>query len=122
VLTIGALARLAGITPDAIRYYERRGLLPRPPRTPSGYRQFPDGAAHRLAVIRNAQRFGFSLAQIAAFLRVRDAARDAADAQGMGSGTRHDAAGPAGAVARARSARVTSAPESPAAVEAAVRA
>jgi DNA-binding transcriptional MerR regulator len=71
-LTIGAVARLAGVTPDTIRYYERLGLIPRPLRTPAGYRQYGKGIVDRLTVIRNAQRFGFSLKELAAFLHIRD--------------------------------------------------
>jgi DNA-binding transcriptional MerR regulator len=53
--------------------YERLGLLPKPSRTPAGYRQYSDGVVNRLTLVRNAQRFGFSLLEIAAFLRVREA-------------------------------------------------
>ena len=73
MLTIGEVARLAQITPDTIRYYERVGVVPRPSRTTSGYRQYANGVVHRLAVIRSAQQFGFSLKELAEFLRVRDA-------------------------------------------------
>jgi DNA-binding transcriptional MerR regulator len=72
ILPIGTVARLAGVTPDTIRYYERLGLMPRPSRTPAGYRQYGDGAVRRLAVIRNAQRFGFSLKELAAFMQIRE--------------------------------------------------
>lgn len=72
MLTIGALAALSAVTPDTIRYYERLGVLPRPARTAAGYRQYPRGMVRRLELIRNAQRFGFSLVEIAAFLRVRE--------------------------------------------------
>ena len=72
ILTIGAVARLAGVTPDTIRYYERLGLLPRPSRTPAGYRQYGGGIVDRLTVIRNAQRFGFSLKELAAFMHIRE--------------------------------------------------
>src|SRR4051812_18042471 len=72
-LSIGAVAAMSGLTADTIRYYERRGLLPAPARTAAGYRQYPEGVVRGLALIRNAQRFGFSLAAIAAFLRVREA-------------------------------------------------
>jgi DNA-binding transcriptional MerR regulator len=71
-LTIGQVAQLTGVTRDTIRYYERLGLLPRPARTRAGYRQFPATAVNRLALVRNAQRFGFTLREIAGFLRVRD--------------------------------------------------
>lgn len=72
MLTIGAVARRTGVTPDTIRYYERVGVLPRPSRTPAGYRQYGGGIVDRLMVIRNAQRFGFSLKELAAFMQVRD--------------------------------------------------
>ena len=71
-LKIGAVARLASVTPDTIRYYERLGLIPRPARTPAGYRQYNEGVIDRLAVIRNAQRFGFSLKELAAFMHIRE--------------------------------------------------
>ena len=71
-LTIGKVADLAGVSVDTIRYYERVGLLPKPARTPAGYRVYAPGAIHRLAVVRNAQRFGFPLRAIAGFLRVRE--------------------------------------------------
>jgi DNA-binding transcriptional MerR regulator len=73
MLTIGRVAALAAVSPDTIRYYERLGLLPKPSRTPAGYRQYSDGVVNRLALVRNAQRFGFSLREIAGFLHVREA-------------------------------------------------
>ena len=72
LLTIGQLAALASVSPDTIRYYERLALLPKPLRSLAGYRQYPHAVAHRLDLIRNAQRFGFSLAEIAGFLTVRE--------------------------------------------------
>src|SRR5580765_6701953 len=71
-LTIGEVAARTGESRDTIRYYERVGLVPRPMRTPAGYRQYREGIVNRLALIRNAQRFGFSLRDIAGFLGVRD--------------------------------------------------
>jgi DNA-binding transcriptional MerR regulator len=73
LLSIGSVAEISGVTADTIRYYERRGLLPKPARTAAGYRQYSDGVLNRLSLVRNAQRFGFSLAEIAGFLRVREA-------------------------------------------------
>jgi len=61
--TIGDLARHAGIRTSAIRYYERLGLLPAPPRT-SGRRQYPEAALMRLTVIRFARENGFTLEEI----------------------------------------------------------
>jgi DNA-binding transcriptional MerR regulator len=72
-LTIGTIAATAGVSAGTIRYYEQVGLLPKPMRTAAGYRQYPREVAHRLQVIRNAQAFGFSLREIATFLRTRDA-------------------------------------------------
>ena len=71
-LTIGEVAIRAGETRDTIRYYERIGLVPKPVRTEAGYRQYREGVVNRLALIRNAQRFGFSLREITGFLGVRD--------------------------------------------------
>jgi DNA-binding transcriptional MerR regulator len=72
LLSVGDVAATSGVSRDAIRYYERLGLLPRAARTPAGYRQYPEEVLRRLTLVRNAQRFGFSLAEIAGFLRVRD--------------------------------------------------
>jgi len=72
-LSIGIVANRAGVTPDTIRYYERLGVLPKPARTPSGYREYGEGIVNRLMLIRNAQQFGFPLREIASFLRVREA-------------------------------------------------
>jgi DNA-binding transcriptional MerR regulator len=71
-LTIGEVAARTGETRDTIRYYERIGLVPKPIRTAAGYRQYREGVVNRLALIRNAQRFGFPLRDIARFLGVRD--------------------------------------------------
>jgi DNA-binding transcriptional MerR regulator len=71
-LTIGEVATRSGETRDTIRYYERIGLVPKPVRTEAGYRQYREGIVNRLALIRNAQRFGFPLRDIAGFLGVRD--------------------------------------------------
>ncbi|MEO6238766.1 MAG: heavy metal-responsive transcriptional regulator [Vicinamibacterales bacterium] len=71
-LTIGQVSACTGESRDTIRYYERIGLVPKPVRTPAGYRQYREGVVNRLALIRNAQRFGFSLREISAFLGVRD--------------------------------------------------
>jgi DNA-binding transcriptional MerR regulator len=72
-MTIGKAAALAGVSADTIRYYERLGVLPRPARTRAGYRLYAPAIVNRLTLVRNAQRFGFSLREIAGFLRVRDA-------------------------------------------------
>jgi MerR family mercuric resistance operon transcriptional regulator len=70
-LTIGRLAKEAGVNLETVRFYERRGLLPRPPRSSSGYRLFPAEAARRLRFIRRAQELGFSLKEIGELLSLR---------------------------------------------------
>jgi DNA-binding transcriptional MerR regulator len=72
LLTIGRVAARANVSADTIRYYERLALLPKASRTPAGYRQYAESVVHRLEVIRNAQKFGFTLTEIAGFLRVRE--------------------------------------------------
>jgi MerR family mercuric resistance operon transcriptional regulator len=70
-LTIGKLARAGGVNLETIRYYEREGLLPCPPRTRGGYRIFPDEAPRRLRFIKRAQQLGFSLTEIRELLTLR---------------------------------------------------
>ncbi len=72
LMRIGKAAALAGVSVDTIRYYERLGLLQKAARTRAGYRVYPAAVVNRLTLVRNAQRFGFSLREIAGFLRVRD--------------------------------------------------
>ena len=74
-LTIGRLAHEAGINLETVRYYERRGLLPKPPRTASGYRLFPADTTVRLRFIRHAQELGFSLKEIRGLLTLRLSSR-----------------------------------------------
>ena len=70
-LTIGRLAKQAGVNLETVRFYERRGLLPKPPRSASGYRLFPSDAAQRLRFIRRAKELGFSLKEIRELLSLR---------------------------------------------------
>lgn len=64
MLTIGKLALLAGTTPNALRYYEREGLIPPAPKADNGYRLYPQEAARRVHFIRQAQHCGFTLSEI----------------------------------------------------------
>ena len=57
---------------QTLRYYERRGLLEEPERTPSGQRRYPEDAVRRVRFIKRAQELGFSLAEIEDLLRLRD--------------------------------------------------
>lgn len=70
-MTIGQVAAAAEVNVQTVRYYERRGLMPRPPRTPSGYRQYGPGAVQRLRFIRRAQDLGFALDEIRELLALR---------------------------------------------------
>ncbi len=69
--TIGELARRAKVNVETVRYYERRGLLPEPPRRESGYRQYPHEFAARIDFIKRAQELGFSLNEISELLSLR---------------------------------------------------
>ena len=68
---IGEAAEQAGVNVQTLRYYERRGLLPKPPRRTSGYREFPDDAVQIVRFIRRAQDLGFSLDEVEELLRLR---------------------------------------------------
>jgi MerR family transcriptional regulator, copper efflux regulator len=70
-LTISAVARQARVPLDTIRYYERRGLLPVPPRSAGGYRQYSPDAVRRLTFIKRAQALGFTLEEIAELLALQ---------------------------------------------------
>src|ERR1700736_6233697 len=74
-LRIGQIAAEAGISRDTLRHYERIGVLPNVGRTAGGYREYSASTVQRIRFVRNALRFGFSLKQIALFLRARDAGR-----------------------------------------------
>jgi MerR family redox-sensitive transcriptional activator SoxR len=63
-LTIGAVARQAGVATSAIRYYETIGLLPAPVRLRNGQRRYEVTTVQRLRVIERAQRAGFTLGEI----------------------------------------------------------
>ncbi|EQD48770.1 Bacterial regulatory protein, MerR domain protein, partial [mine drainage metagenome] len=57
-MTIGKVAREAGVPVETVRYYERIGLLPEPPRRESGYRQYAADTVLRLRFIKNAKSMG----------------------------------------------------------------
>jgi len=70
-LTIGQLARRVGVKLPTIRYYERRGILPRPFRTAGGYRVFDSEAVRRVSFVKHAQTLGFTLKKIEELLALR---------------------------------------------------
>jgi MerR family transcriptional regulator, copper efflux regulator len=64
MLTIGTVAREAGVSAQTLRYYEREGLLDPPPRTPSGYRAYDRSVIGHVSFIRRAQQLGFTLKEV----------------------------------------------------------
>ena len=71
-LKVSEVARRAGVSPDAVRFYEKEGLLPAPPRSRSGYREFDDTTPQRIGFIKDAQEMGLKLAEIAELLDIQD--------------------------------------------------
>ena len=71
MLTIGKLAKRADVNIETIRYYERRGLIPKPDRRESGYREYSDEATKRILFIKRAKDLGFSLKEINELLSLR---------------------------------------------------
>ncbi len=75
-IRIGEVAERAGVSIDTVRYYERRHLLPRAPRTQGGSRVFTRDAVERVLFIKQAQELGFSLDEISALLRTGGGANE----------------------------------------------
>ncbi len=71
-MNIGKLARATDTNAETIRYYERIGLLPRPPRTTGNYRDYAAEHVSRLAFARRARELGFSIEQIRALFDLAD--------------------------------------------------
>lgn len=71
---IGALSRRTGVQVETIRYYERIGVLPAPPRSAGGHRQYREQDLRRLAFIRRARELGFSLDEVRSLLSLADGA------------------------------------------------
>jgi MerR family mercuric resistance operon transcriptional regulator len=71
-MTIGRLAKEAGVNVETIRYYHRRGLLDEPRKPLGGQRRYPQSALDRMSFIRRAQQLGFTLAEIQELLAYSD--------------------------------------------------
>ena len=85
-MTTGTLARRAGVGVETIRFYEREGLLPAPPRRESGYRIYADADLRRVQFLRRAQELGFTLREASDLLALRlDEASDRADVRARAS-------------------------------------
>lgn len=74
-LTIGQLARTAGVNVETIRYYQRRGLLELPSRPVGSVRRYMGADVERVRFVKAAQRLGFSLDDVADLLRLEDGTR-----------------------------------------------
>ncbi|MCX8071867.1 MAG: heavy metal-responsive transcriptional regulator [Candidatus Binatia bacterium] len=74
-LKVGEVAKRAGVNLQTIRYYERRGLLTKPPRTAANYRAYPEDTVLRVRFIERAQQLGFTLKELQELLSLRAAPR-----------------------------------------------
>ena len=82
--SIGELAERAGCTVQIIRHYEKIGLLPAPPRSEGGYRQYSQRDLHTLGFIQRARRLGFSMEQIGHLLTLwQDRSRSSAEVKAL---------------------------------------
>lgn len=70
-MQIGIVAKKTCLSVDAIRFYERNGLLPRPPRTQGGFRTYGENDVETLAFVRRVQGLGFKLSEVRALLSLR---------------------------------------------------
>lgn len=83
-LRISQVADQSNVNLQTVRYYEREGLLPKPPRLQSGYRMFPEDSVRRVRFIKRAQELGFTLAEIRELLSLRvDAKRSSRDVRAL---------------------------------------
>lgn len=70
-MTRGEVAERAGVNRETVRYYEKRGLIPEPPRSAGDYRTYEHSYVDRIRFIKRAQELGFSLKQIKELLALR---------------------------------------------------
>lgn len=71
-MTIGQLAKVSGVAPRTIRFYEAKGILPKPRRSQSAYRLYDHSDLRRLTVVRRARALGFGLTEAKAILRAAE--------------------------------------------------
>lgn len=69
-LRISEVARAVGVNRETLRYYERRGILARPSRSPGGHRLYDDDTVQTLRIIKAAQRLGFTLDEVADLMAI----------------------------------------------------
>lgn len=83
IYSIGKLSKATGVKVETIRYYERIALLPSPPRTASGYRQYDQWHREQLSFIRRGRELGFSLDDIRSLLELQRGGMACAEVQRM---------------------------------------
>ena len=71
-LKVSQIAKKSGVSPDAVRFYEKEGLLPPAPRTESGYRAYDESTTERIRFIKGAQSMGLRLSEIRELLEIQD--------------------------------------------------
>ena len=71
LMTIGNVSKQSGIGVETVRFYEKSGLINEPPRTESGYRQYPPNTVVRIQFIKRAKELGFTLKEIKELLNLR---------------------------------------------------
>ena len=81
-MTIGRLAKLAGVNVETVRYYQRRGLLREPSKPAGGQRRYPTAVLQQIGFIRRAQQLGFSLEEVKSLMDLADA-RDSREARAI---------------------------------------
>ncbi len=69
-MRIGDIAREAGVSVHTVRFYQRRKILPEPPRLPSNYRNYPKRTVELVRAIKGAQKLGFRLSEIQKMIRI----------------------------------------------------
>jgi Hg(II)-responsive transcriptional regulator len=74
------VAERAGVNAQTLRYYERRGILPDPPRSPAGYRDYPVSAVDVLRFVKRAQSLGFTLGEVEELLGLAEGGPKSCDA------------------------------------------
>lgn len=79
VMRTKQVADRAGVNIETLRYYERRGLLPVPPRSPSGYRDYPTSAVRVLHFVKRGQALGFTLNEVEDLLHLADGGPESCD-------------------------------------------
>ncbi len=72
-MKIGQVASAAGVSVDTVRFYERCGVLPAPPRTAAGYRVYTGASVRRIRLARRLRRLGLTLDEVTGALHARDA-------------------------------------------------